>query len=168
MMSTTWGRILSRIRCTTASTRAGSGAADSDGLVEAGGLGEAAGLRDPAGFGECRGLTAAGCEITCLGAATWAEGTGIEAACCVTISLALAFKLSVISAHIFMGTDRAVSSGSCGACGLILALASLALGAFGSTAGSESAQGSTASLVLAASAVRSAHPAAFSVMDSER
>src|SRR6202158_1663551 len=227
MMSTTCGRILSRTRCTTASTSAGSGSAGSDGATEAAGFGDATGLGDAArlrvatgpggkprlgdaaalgacigltapeselacvgagscaegpeietacgastscarssrlsvifahlivgsgdaaGLGACRGLTAADCAGVCTGAGTWVEGTEIETACGASTSCARSSRLSVISAHLTMGTDRAVSSGACGACGEILAAAtSLAFLVCGSATTSECTAGLTASIDL--------------------
>src|ERR1700674_3217083 len=122
MMSTTWGRILSRTRCTTASTSAGSGSADSDGAWVAAGLGNGARLRvsaglgeprlgDTAGLGDCIGLTAADCKVA--GGGTCKDGTEIEAACGVSTSCACSSRLSVISAHLIVGLGGAAGLGDC-------------------------------------------------------
>jgi hypothetical protein len=115
-------------------------------VADVAGLGVAAGLRDPPGFGgaagleDSGGLAEASCEMVCFGA---------------DISRARSSKLPVISAHLYTGTDRAVSSGGCGAdgdveagegCGEILTGAALAFRVFGSKATSECADGSTASI----------------------
>jgi hypothetical protein len=102
------------------------------------------------------GVTGAVCEIICAAVGTWVEGLEIEAASDAAISLARCSRLSVISAHLFIGTDRAVSSGGCatagvdGECGEFFAVGELALREFGSAVTSECVGRSTISIGMEA------------------
>ena len=112
---------------------------------------------DATSLGDSVGFTAVGGGIVCAAAGTWVAGVEIEAASDAAISLARCSRLSVISAHLCMGTDRAVSSGGCATagvdekCGEFFAVGELALREFGSAVTSECADGSTASIDLEAS-----------------
>src|SRR5260370_24608574 len=108
------------------------------------------GFRGASGLEPCQGSSAATWEFGCVAAGFWATAREPEFMRDITISLARSSRVSVISVHLRIGTDRAVSSGACeegesgDVCAELSVNDSLAFCVSRSTANSHCLTGSTA------------------------